>query len=431
LHFSFKMFIFLLFMLILFSTAASPEKTECTEGLKARASLKFSECQDPLIPLKQCYPLYPDTLGSSSPWLELFLMKYGNNSHEADYCHTRKNMTSCEHLTYLTQECGSYYDTCHTKEEKREIMRMWIKQFVKGTNEIYWEFAFADNNKEIVDGDCNHILNEYFHEEEVGEITGLVNTGPNIFEDCSFFQLQSIINNEKNDKICDSKVSNLTQRFGILLNKDGTRIGKYDKNFYDRTIPSHWQYCSWKMKEAVDDEGILSALPYLAHCDGKCNTNDGDDQEWSSGGMSRHEYKDLKTGTWHDFYNPLSLFLCINQARRQNRFSDSVEPLDLDRIKMQLCKPFKTIMENCTDLMSECIEDIAIKEIVLTDVLKNMVASVKDEMEVVDKFHPDLLADFTYDDCVIFGGDVARATYHSATLAHIMVIPFIVSYFIL
>ena len=80
-------------------------------------------------------------------------MKYGNNSHEADYCHTRQNMTSCEHLTYLTQVCGSNYDACHTKEEKREIMRMWIKQFVKGTNEIYWEFAFADNNKEIVDGD--------------------------------------------------------------------------------------------------------------------------------------------------------------------------------------------------------------------------------------------------------------------------------------
>jgi len=419
-------------MLVSFSTAATIEKTGCTEGLKARASLKFSECQDPLIPLKQCYKRYPDTLGSTSPWLELFLRKYGNNSHEADYCHTRKNITSCEHLTYLTQVCGSNYDTCHTKEEKREIMRMWIKQFVKGTNEIYWEFAFADNNKEIVDGDCNHILNEYFDEEEVDEITGLVNTGPNIFEDCSWE-----INNKKDVKICSSKVSNLTQKFGILLDKDGTRIGKYDKNFFERTIPSHWQYCSWKMKKAVDDKGIYSALPYLAHCDGKCNTNDGDDQEWASGGMSRHEYKDLKTGTWHDFYNPLSsygdnpLFSCVLQARMPNRFSDSFEPFDLDKTKMQLCKPFKTIMENCTVLMSECIENIAIKEIVLADILKNMVAAVKDEMEVVDKFHPDSLAGFTYDDCVIFGGDVAGATYHSATLAHFMVLPAIVSYFIL
>ena len=65
-----KMFILLLLMLVSCSTAASPEKTECTEGLKGRASLKFSECREPLIPLKQCYKLYPDTLGSTSPGLD-------------------------------------------------------------------------------------------------------------------------------------------------------------------------------------------------------------------------------------------------------------------------------------------------------------------------------------------------------------------------
>ena len=65
-------------------------------------------------------------------------------------------------------------------------MRMWIKQFVRGTHEVYWEFAFSDNNKEIKDGNCNNILNEYFDTEEVAEVTGLVNTGPNTFKNCNW-----------------------------------------------------------------------------------------------------------------------------------------------------------------------------------------------------------------------------------------------------
>merc|ERR1711970_1056991 len=156
-------------------------------------------------------------------------------------------MTSCETLTYLTEVCGAQYDTCHSIEEKREIMRMWIKQFVRGTHELYWEFAFADNNKEIVDGHCNHVLHEYFDNEEVIEITGLVNTGPNIFKDCSWE-----INNYKNEQICSTKVSNLTQEFGNLKDKDGKRIGYPDGYAPQITKPSHWKYCSWKMKHDID-----------------------------------------------------------------------------------------------------------------------------------------------------------------------------------
>ena len=66
-----------------------------------------------------------------------------------------------------------------------------------------------------------------------------------------------------------------------------------------------------------------------------------------SGRVSRiHQYKDLKTGAFHAFHDPLSsygdkpLFSCILQARRQDSFLESSD--DLDRIKRQLCKPFKT-----------------------------------------------------------------------------------------
>ena len=194
----------ILFLLTLgsFSAAASPGKTECTEGLKARASLKFSECQDPLLPLKECYPLYQNTLGYGSQ--HSFLAAYGNNSHKAEHCRTRANISSCEHLIHIVQVCGAHYDACHTAGEKTEIMRMWIKQFVQGTHELYWEFAFSDNNKEIVDGDCNHILNQFFDAEEVVEITGLVNVGPNMFDNCSV-DLPGL----KHEWLCSIRISNL------------------------------------------------------------------------------------------------------------------------------------------------------------------------------------------------------------------------------
>ena len=81
--------------------------------------------------------------------------------------------------------------------------------------------------------------------------------------------------------------------------------------------------------------------------------------------------------------------------------------------------------------MSECIENIAVKEIVMADFLKNMVAAIKQEMEIVESIHPGSMADFTYDDCMIFGGDVAGANYHYPTLAQFMIIPAIVSYIII
>merc|ERR1711872_64758 len=244
-------------MILSISIAESDNKSECTESMKAGVSLKFSKCQDPLLPLKQCYQFYPDTLGIGTYEHQNFMNTFGNNSFQADYCKTRKNMTSCEHLTYLTSVCGAHYDTCHTKEEKREIMRMWIKQFVQGTHELYWEFAFNDNNKEITDGNCNHILNEYFDKEEVAEVTSLVNTGPNTFKNCSW-EIQGL----KNKMICSTKLSNLTKEFGNLIDKEGNRIG-YDNHVPQITKPSHWQYCSWKMQHSINDEGLYPAIIYL------------------------------------------------------------------------------------------------------------------------------------------------------------------------
>jgi len=419
------LFTFLFLTFVSFSAAESTGQTECTEGLKARASLKFSECQDPLIPLKECYQLYPDTLEYGSR--QDYQLVFNNKSHEADYCKTRPNMTSCEHLTYLAQVCGAHYDDCHTREEKKEIMRMWVKQFVQGTHELYWEFAFSDNNKEIIDGDCDHILNEYFDPQEVVEITGLVNTGPNIFDNCSVEMFGS-----KNDWLCSTKKSNLTQKFGVLKDKDGKRIDHADETWNEIiTIPSHWKYCSWKMRRSMYHKGLFKTLPDLIRCDGKYNNNEGDDQEWDRG-SPRLSYLDKKTNKYRTVYpasgNPVygkdSISDCFWNAQwaMEKGVAHYVDDdLDIDQIKMQLCKPFKTIVENCTTPMTECFEKVAIKEIVMAEMLKKMVTKTKRAMEIVTNHtQSDFFGGFSHHDCIIFGGDVAGASSQYATLGNIV-----------
>ena len=431
------MLIFFLLTFGSFSAAETTGKTECTEELKARASLKFSECQDPLLPLKECYQLYPQTLVSGS--LRSYQLEFDNKSHEAEYCKSRANMSSCEHLTYLTQVCGAHYDACHTAEEKREIMRMWMKQFVQGTHELYWEFAFSDNNKEIVDGDCDHILNQYFDAEEVVEITAIVNTGPNLFDNCSIDE-----RGLEHEWLCSTKISNLTQEFGVLRDKDGLRIDyRNDTWTEDWTKPSHWKYCSWKMKHKLYHKGLFQALSYLFRCDGKCNTNDGDDQEWS-GGDPGLVYIDKKTNKRHQVYrhrqSPIfgegSIHSCLWKAKSDMKHAVRYyvdEDLDVDHVKMELCSPFKTIVENCTIPMSECIEDIAIKEIVMAEMLREMVESTKIRMDwVKNATQADFLGGFSHHDCIIFGGDVAAASLHSPKWGQIvttfMVLYFFISY---
>ena len=90
-------------------------------------------------------------------------------------------------------------------------MMMWIKQFIRGTHEQYWEYAFADNNQEIVEGDCDDILTEYFDREEAAEIT---DAGPDDYNETEdlFYQSQ-----QPHTHIWNS------------VNKDGKRIG-YTKN---------------------------------------------------------------------------------------------------------------------------------------------------------------------------------------------------------
>merc|ERR1712179_359385 len=421
----------LLLLVISCSTEANTKRPECTEGFKAKASLKFSECQDALLPLIHCYQL-PETLGPVDPsHLPSRLSNYWDTEHNPEDCKARQNMTSCEALTYLTQVCGAHYDDCHSNKEKMEILRMWIKQFVRGTHELYWEYAFSDNNLEIVNGDCDHILNKFFSKEEMVEITDLVNTEHNIFFDCS---------NEWENKNCLVEKSNLTQGFGRLIDKDGERIRNFTEDFDLEMrahlyggfpLPSHWKYCSWKMKHEIEFMYLKYHMWNLFHCDGKCNTNDGDDQSW---GIST-SYIDLATGDhiFPDDSPKWDLYNCIDNAEYEMRHGviNQAENRDIDRVKIELCKPFKTILQNCTILMDRCIGNIAIKEIVMTEVLKNMVAESKKAIKKANEAQTDFLANFTYDNCVIFGGEVAGASLHSVRLGYVLVITVMMYFFVL
>ena len=420
------------------SYCAVLEDVESTEGLKARATLKFAECNDPLLPQKYCLKEYRDTIGVI-PRLE-YDCTYPNKTHEDETCTALKKMTSCEYLEHLTKICGAHYDDCHSIQEKREIMRMWIKQFIRGTHEVYWEFLFTDDNQKIINGECNEMLEEFFDEEEIPDILRLIDSGPNKYR-----ELENTFGDDNYTMLIPTKISNLTRKFGVMVDQDGNRIGGYNTKYEFQEIwstPSHWKYCMWKMKHNIIEKGLFLALGDLFRCDGKCNTNDGDDQEWNIGSLSL-EYFEVKDKD-KSYYERVrdgypgedliqgdnSIFSCVWGAQFQLDDDVSNNIGDMDKAKMGLCRPFKTLFENCSIPIGECIGNIAVKEIVMTEYLKMIIERIDLVMEIAEKHTtPGIFGGFTYDDCEIFGGNIAGVSSTYASWVHITVLT-MVSYYV-
>merc|ERR1712208_181609 len=97
----------------------------------------------------------------------------------------------------------------------------WIKQFIRGTHKVYWEFAFTDDNQEIINGKCNEVLKEFFEDEEIPEILRLINSGPNTFKE----YVNTFKEHENFTMLIPTKISNLTEKFGIMVDKDGNSLG--------------------------------------------------------------------------------------------------------------------------------------------------------------------------------------------------------------
>ena len=378
------------------ASAVVEDVVNCTEGLKARATIKFSECQELLLPKKWCNEFYRETL---KYWpRQRYDEDYPNKTHEDESCTARAKISSCEHVRFLTEVCGAHYDTCHSAREKREILRMWIKQFVRATHEVYWEFYFADDNQEIKEGKCNNILRRFFEEEELPELLSLIDSGPNTFREEESEVWENVT------YLVPTKVSNLTQDFGTMLDTAGERLPS--KIAFGEK--SHWAYCDWKMAHIISDYQHLSdTIPELMRCDGKCNNEDGTldyarhhDLQWGNGGI----------------------FECIENTKNDIVSDAGGNIDDLDVAKMGLCRGFKTLLENCSNPIGECIGNIAVKEILMAEYLKVMVPKLDYVIEFVEKSIPHFFGGFTYDDCSVFGGEIAGSSFLSASLLQIVVI---------
>jgi len=429
--------VILLFLFLSFTASAAQNEVKCTEGLKLGATLKFTECYEPLLPVKYCHHQYRDTLGYVAR--NMFDWKYPNKTIMDEVCTTRKNkkMTSCDYLEHLTRVCGAHYDGCHKTQEKREIMRMWIKQFIRGTHEVYWEFAFTDDNQEIINGKCNSALKEFFEDEEIPEILSLINSGPNTFREKERAAIENFT------VLIPTKISNLTQNFGIMVDQDGNSLGESSSNsfpVYGR--PSHWKYCMYKMKQNFIeyDDNLFPVFGNLFRCDGKCNTNNGDDQEWMSDSWNLEYYQlnnrdkpfyDKENIHHSDGYpgeNPIynrdnGIFECVwgIESRVSRDVGGNLDDMDMDKVKMGLCRPFKTLLENCTIPVDECIGNIAVKELVMSELLKMIIKKTDTAREATETLTtPGILGSFTYDDCVIFGGDIAGASSTAISWVFIM-----------
>ena len=110
-------------------------------------------------------------------------------------------------------------------------MRMWIKQFVRGTHEIYWEGASADGIQQMVDGECIDILNDNFNDEEATEIISLTNS---VYNSCKE-KILTIFDNYRILK--NTKVSNIFQTFGT-----GWHLSQMDPQLYQLSAVSPNNY---------------------------------------------------------------------------------------------------------------------------------------------------------------------------------------------
>ena len=156
---------------------------------------------------------------------------------------------------------------------------MWIKQFIRETLKSLW-WTFDDKYPQertggisIKSGECDGELEQYFEKSEIDEIKSFIGQDHPSFS--PYY-----------DK-------NITQEFGVMVDENRERIS-------DSRLPSQWKWCSWKLTRDMltcgsDELKLSSRLSQLFHCDGKCNTNNGDDQEWSVEGFG---HRDVKSDKW-------------------------------------------------------------------------------------------------------------------------------------
>jgi len=81
--------------------------------------------------------------------------------------------------------------------------------------------------------------------------------------------------------------------------------------------------------------------------------------------------------------------------------------------KVNLCKWFEVLITNCSDFVDECLGDIAIKEVVWSSLLMEVLKKMKRQMERIERIlkNPAYFEGFSYKNCPQFGGVVSSASY--------------------
>lgn len=107
------------------------------------------------------------------------------------------------------------------------------------------------------------------------------------------------------------------------------------------------------------------------------------------------------------------IFKCYRSAGHD---LEKVNFADLDRAKMGLCKPYKTLLQNCSLLVGKCIGSSSIREVVMAEFLKDTMYRNHRFMGIVteQQKNSEYFGDFSFEDCKIFGGVVASAISSSS-----------------
>merc|ERR1711970_597996 len=184
-------------------TNASSNKTEvCGPVEKVYASHQFGMCRIQLVD-KWCYR------GNQMSNYEAKFFK----EHEPDKFLTSSPVcagyqSTCQYLRFLTQVCGAEYTRCHTEEERKLIIRIWIKQFLR---EVVYEVGrFEDDGVDMKSGKCNDILSQFFDENELKEMLDMIRSPD--FQQEGFPRGYNFF-------------SNITSaQFGVLKDEDGDDI---------------------------------------------------------------------------------------------------------------------------------------------------------------------------------------------------------------
>jgi len=358
--------------IVLNSTVLDEEARRAAVTIKkAGASMSFALCQNNIL-----------NIGRS--WCDTTSMQ----PKDVDRVGCLPNESSLDVLKGLVENCGAYYDLFHTPKEKKTIMSMWLKQFIRYVYMNSWQFS--DKAKAMKTGQGKDILLQYFDEKEVS--------------------LAALLLSDKRWKYISYGMNEKVYENGSIAWIPGVTYEHYPNE--SLSLPSHWNMCKWKLWSTSRDYPFdynQKLYTFYNHhvanfirCDGKCMTNDGDDQIWLKNNLDYAPYDPVTKEHGNFLMRPLPSYpWCISDATKVGWTKIgthwSGHYIGSDEGRMNICRMYIAALTNCS--IYTCVETLDIKEIILVNVLEHFLTKYDDY--AVNAHFKD--SGFSYRDCEIFG----------------------------